>query len=383
MGICLNMIVKNEARTLPRLFASLAGQVDFYVISDTGSTDNTIEMLRQLGDQYGIPGEVHQHGWINFAHNRNRALEAAFEAKHAGRHHCGWLMFMDADEEFEVYDSNWKKDLAEGRSYSTYKQTGDWAMKYPFLVWMEGNQWTWKGEIHNYLVQAPGSGGYPFLNTVAIRYHSFEGAKSHAFNSPADKAKADIDMLESELRDCEVDQSNAFRFFQLAFACRNANDVRRAIDVMRRVADCPGISEDRRYTAMIFTAGLLIQEDLEQELSGDYLQRAIAISPFRKEAYFYLSGWYRQSKQMSLAVENMFKAYELNTPESGALFLERNIYTWKAAYQLAFLSYRQGNLQLTSKLVDELLDAQYLPDAERGFVLQLKHRLELEMTQAG
>ena len=42
MGICLNMIVKDEAANLERLFASLYKSIDYYVISDTGSSDNTI-----------------------------------------------------------------------------------------------------------------------------------------------------------------------------------------------------------------------------------------------------------------------------------------------------------------------------------------------------
>ena len=45
MGICVNMIVKNESANLPRLFKSLENVVDFYVIYDTGSTDNTIEKM--------------------------------------------------------------------------------------------------------------------------------------------------------------------------------------------------------------------------------------------------------------------------------------------------------------------------------------------------
>ena len=60
-GICLNMIVRNEARNLPRLFASLQGQVDYFVIADTGSTDETPALLVELGKQFGIPGEVHGH----------------------------------------------------------------------------------------------------------------------------------------------------------------------------------------------------------------------------------------------------------------------------------------------------------------------------------
>ena len=40
-SLCLCMIVKNETRVLPRCFGSLAPYIDYWVISDTGSTDGT------------------------------------------------------------------------------------------------------------------------------------------------------------------------------------------------------------------------------------------------------------------------------------------------------------------------------------------------------
>ena len=77
MGICVNMIVKNESANLPRLFKSLENVVDFYVIYDTGSTDNTIEKIKELGELHNIKGIVFSEPWVNFAYNRNIALKKA------------------------------------------------------------------------------------------------------------------------------------------------------------------------------------------------------------------------------------------------------------------------------------------------------------------
>ena len=44
--ICLNMIVKNEGKIILRLLESVVSIVDCYCISDTGSTDNTIELIK-------------------------------------------------------------------------------------------------------------------------------------------------------------------------------------------------------------------------------------------------------------------------------------------------------------------------------------------------
>ena len=43
--LCLNMIVKNESRIITRLFNSVLPIIDCYCICDTGSTDNTVDII--------------------------------------------------------------------------------------------------------------------------------------------------------------------------------------------------------------------------------------------------------------------------------------------------------------------------------------------------
>ena len=73
--ICLCAIVKNEEKTLPRLINSCKGILDYWVIIDTGSTDNTISVVKEQLD--GIPGEILESSWINFGHNRTELVQKA------------------------------------------------------------------------------------------------------------------------------------------------------------------------------------------------------------------------------------------------------------------------------------------------------------------
>jgi tetratricopeptide (TPR) repeat protein len=78
------MIVKNEAKNLPRCLGSVQGVVDEIVVVDTGSSDRTPEIAQQWGAQ------VHHFEWIDdFAAARNAALSYV---------QGDWVLVLDADE---------------------------------------------------------------------------------------------------------------------------------------------------------------------------------------------------------------------------------------------------------------------------------------------
>jgi glycosyltransferase involved in cell wall biosynthesis len=74
--LCLNMIVKNESRIITRLFDSIISIIDTYCICDTGSTDNTIEIIEEYFNKKGLTGKIIKEPFKNFSYNRNIALQA-------------------------------------------------------------------------------------------------------------------------------------------------------------------------------------------------------------------------------------------------------------------------------------------------------------------
>jgi glycosyltransferase involved in cell wall biosynthesis len=52
--LCLNMIVKNESKIIRRLMESVSPIIDCYCICDTGSTDDTIEIINTFFSEKNI-----------------------------------------------------------------------------------------------------------------------------------------------------------------------------------------------------------------------------------------------------------------------------------------------------------------------------------------
>lgn len=93
--ICLNMIVKNESAIIEETLQNILDHIpiDYWVISDTGSTDNTIPIIESFFKRRNVPGEIHRDAWVNFGHNRNIALK-----KCHGK--SDYVFFFDADDRF-------------------------------------------------------------------------------------------------------------------------------------------------------------------------------------------------------------------------------------------------------------------------------------------
>ena len=92
--LCLNMIVKDEAHIIENTLAKLLNKVkiDYWVISDTGSTDNTKEIIVDFFKQKDIPGELYDDMWQDFGYNRTKALMHAYNKS-------DYLLIFDADDE--------------------------------------------------------------------------------------------------------------------------------------------------------------------------------------------------------------------------------------------------------------------------------------------
>lgn len=91
--ICLNMIVRNEAHIIASTLQNILDHmpIDYWVISDTGSTDNTIDIINAFFSEKNIPGEIFLDEWKDFGHNRTKMLEHAFNK-------TDYVFIFDADD---------------------------------------------------------------------------------------------------------------------------------------------------------------------------------------------------------------------------------------------------------------------------------------------
>ncbi|UOQ99307.1 glycosyltransferase [Hymenobacter sp. 5317J-9] len=337
------MIVKNESQVIARCLASVKHLVDYWVICDTGSTDGTPDLIRQ--ELAGVPGELHQHEWVNFGHNRTEALQLALG-------HCDYVLLLDADMVL-VQFGDFKHRLTAD-SY-LLRQQGPLEYQEQKLL-RSGLAWRYVGVTHEY-VWAPDAGPRVPLPELQLRHFADGGAR-------ADKFTRDIALLEQGLAQ---EPDNARYLFYLAQSHRDMGNLPQALHYYQRRAAAGGWDEEVWYARYQVAS-------LQERLSADWplvlaaSLQAYQFRPSRQEPLYLLARHYRTACEYSAAYLFTQAAMALPYPDD-VLFIEKPVYDYLLPMEHAICAHYLGHFEEAVRTNHQILARPDLPEHIRQQVL--------------
>lgn len=367
MSICLNMIVKNEVKNLPRLFASLKGNVSSYVISDTGSTDNTIALIKELGKQYNIPGTIIENEWVNFAHNRNIALNKAYELVNTGEIQADWILIIDADEELIVNNIS-DSELDPSISYKIHRHFKEISFSNVALIATSQPKWEWKGAIHNFLVPK-GNLRIETTTNYYINSHHFEGAKSENYSNQREKSTNDAKLLEIEI--AENNTTDPMRYFIQGNEYLEFDENEKALNAYKTCLEKTK-QQDLIYFSRIQIGVILAFKLSKQELGIHYFKQALETSPQRKEAYYYLGKMAQMSKNFEEAKKYYLLGKQITAIPYEDFLFDLSIYHWKIDVDLILVYNQLQEKSECLNLINEVQQKGHIPQRNMALINFLK-----------
>lgn len=353
--ICLNMIVKNESAIIRETLENILTYVplDYYVISDTGSDDNTAEIIEQFFAEKGIPGEIHHEQWVNFAHNRNLALQYA-EGK------TDYVLIFDADDRFcgeFVFPDTLIYDRYTLRMTNDVSGTN---VYFRPLIFINDGSFYWRGVLHEFVEQQKKTiVEYPIKNGDYYVISGRFGARSRNPQKYFQDAQA---LEEAFYAPEDEDLKNRYAFYT-AQSYRDANMLEKAIEWYSIRANLGGWSEEVYYS--LLQIGLIkIELNAPLEEIQQLLLAAYEYRPQRAESLYFLARHLRLNDKIKHAY--VYASAAVNIPlNKDILFVNYSVYDWKAKDELAVTAYWVENYQLCYDLCIELLNNPSIPDRDK------------------
>jgi GR25 family glycosyltransferase involved in LPS biosynthesis len=343
------MIVRDEAAVVTETLDSVVGHCDTWVIVDTGSTDDTIELIRAYFLRKGIPGELHERPWHDFGTNRTEALQLA-----AGKADYTWVI--DADD---LLVGSVDLSRLDADAYQLRYGTGStWWRRQLFR---SGLPWRYEGVVHEYATCEK-------AQTEERLEGDYHVEPRHLGARSADPAKyaRDAELL---MREHERDPDDARTVFYLAQSHFSAGETARALEWYERRARMGGFAEEVYYSLLRRALGLKALERPLAEIAEAFLE-AWQARPTRAEPLCELATVYRLAEKFDLAYMFAVQAGEIPLPSADVLFVDAAVYAWRARDERSIAAYYVGRYQESYDLCTELLEGGRLPAGERGRVVE-------------
>ncbi|MFD9302703.1 glycosyltransferase [Streptomyces sp. NPDC060048] len=338
------MIVKNEAAVIGRCLDSVRDLIDTWVISDTGSTDGTQDLIREALS--GIPGELHEEPWINFGHNRSLNIGHA-------RGKADYLLLLDAD--LVLRRTGPLPPLTADSYMLRHEGTTEYRIK---RLVRAGLPWRYEGVTHEYLTcdrpdendQRPGI--QENLDALVIEDYA-DGGSRH------DKFERDARLLGAEL---QRDPSNTRTVFYLAQTMRDMGETAAAIELYERRASMGGWGEEVYYA--LLQVGVLNGESGHHPAALDALSRAWESRPGRLEACYELASRLRLLGRHHTAHALTSAVLDRPAPQD-LLFVQPWVYRWGLLFEHSITAYWVGDMAASLHACDRLLSLPDLPESYR------------------
>jgi len=277
--ICLNMIVKNESHVIVPTLENLCSHIrfDYWVICDTGSTDSTRDIIREFFAKKSIQGELVEHEWVNFGHNRTKALECAFNK-------TDYVFIFDADDKicgslnFDFLEDPNKKLM------DAYTFTIGTSFVYKRVLLMNNRlKWQYRGVLHEYL--APLELGRPMTDAHVPGNYHVESCRTGSRNMNPRKYVDDANVLKNAYEvEKDRDPGLAMRYvFYCAQSYKDAGPeyTHDAITWYKRCLDLPTWAQEKYYSCL--TLGFLSNQTQDSAAALKYFLRTVEYDAERIE----------------------------------------------------------------------------------------------------
>ncbi len=355
--------MKNETKVIKRMLDSTLGFIDGIAMIDTGSTDDSIAIVKKWGEEHGVETYVVEHPFDDYSQSRNRSIELAkekFLSKKDSHDYYGF--WLDADEELRQ-DAKFNKQSLNRDIYMietlmngiNYTRNELFRLKKDFFF---------KGVIHEFLTAHDDKMSTGIAQGISVFVNS-DGA-TWQDGSTAKKYRHHASVFEEYIDNVDRDPRWVFYTGQSYFDSatipndreENIDRLSRAMKYYReRVNTKGGFAEERFYSQYRIGVCMAEMERPWKDTMEEYL-KAYAIDPLRAEPIRDIIDYYVSVKEWNLAyIYSKFgklNHHGKSPYPQRLLFLSPDLYNWRFLELHAVICYNLGKMDEAKSTYNDL-----------------------------
>lgn len=321
-SLALCMIVKNEAHIIKETLTDLCQKIeyDYWVISDTGSTDDTKEIITEFFREKGIPGELHEDEWKDFGHNRSLVFE------HASKCASRFMMIFDADDRIlGTPDFPDLEKLCHPTKPTQFMLPIGTVLTYsrPF-IFDNKHKWKFCGVLHEY--PWPLDDQDPYTGMITGNFALDSRRLGDRSKDPL-KYKKDAIIMEKALEE-EIEKKGPLvrRYtFYTAQSYRDCKEHDKAIKYYLQRANMEGYDEEV-YTSFLYAGRSMVAMNLDEKLIEDTFLKGWNSMKDRSECLFELAHYFNSKQNYTKGYLYSSEGVKIPYPKHRNLFVEKIIF---------------------------------------------------------
>ena len=342
------MIVKNEAHVILETLENFCKYINlsYYVISDTGSTDDTVNIIRTFFDSKNIKGEIYFDEWKDFGYNRTLALKYAYKKS-------DYLVVFDADD--KIVGDFKLPDILNKDGY--YLKFGLGVVYKRILIVNNQLQWQFTGILHEYINCIDNKN--VSIELIEGNYY-IESGKTGDRSKDPDKYYKDALILEKAYENLQNDEQLRIRYaFYCAQSYRDCNRKEKAIEWYKKRIEFKHWDQEVYFSYMMI--GRLYYDLNEIEKAIYYWSLGIEADKERYECIYEIISHFRKNGFVKIAYN-----YSLSLPEkipdlNNKLFTYYPIYNCLMDYELSIILSHNNKHKEGIKIYNKLFLSNLLP----------------------
>lgn len=353
--LALVMMIKNEHKRIEVSLESVRDIVDCIVILDTGSEDNTVEIVRNYCEKNNKKLHFIQQSFpapFNFSTARNVVLDFAEDK-------ADYLLLLDCNDELRGAEDLRKFVNSYDGTSSAFHTCQEWwngvslDKYYNIRLVKTGHQWRYRGAIHEYIMSPESEKQDINKKSVVSRVCGFSLYQDRTKDDDKSykRFSRDEEILNSEyqeylkLHEKEGKAIDARNLFYYGQTCMCLGKSEKAYKLYKERTECEGFVEEKyhayyRCGEISKTLGHDWEETMTWYIKAYEYSAKIFDSP-RAEPMFRLAEYYRD-KCWDLCFMYLRRCCELVYPENAILFIDRRVYDYSRWNLMGIVAYYVG-----------------------------------------